>query len=133
MENPTVSGDRRKKLVKEIAGAYGFDRSVTRFIDILIDRNRLALINEIITAYQKLLDERRGIVRALVRGAQPLDSSQQKELVSKLEKVTGKQVRMEFAVDPSLIGGVVAQVGSTIYDGSVRQQLKAFKGRLTEE
>ena len=133
LENPTVSGDRRKRLVKEVAAALGFDRRVATFVDILVDRNRLALINEITTAYQKLLDERLGIVRAIVRAAQPLDSAQQKELATKLENVTGKQVRMEMAVDPSLIGGVVAQVGSTIYDGSVRQQLKAFKGRLIEE
>jgi len=133
LENPTVSADRRKRLVKEIAAASGYDQRVANFIDILVDRNRLQLIDEITTAYQKLLDERLGVVRAIVRAAHPLDAAQQKELVTKLENVTGKQVRMEMALDPSLIGGVVAQVGSTIYDGSVRQQLKAFKSRLIEE
>ena len=133
LENPTVSADRRKRLVKEIAAASGYDQRVANFIDILVDRNRLQLMDEITTAYQKLLDERLGVVRAIVRAAHPLDAAQQKELVAKLENVTGKQVRMEMALDPSLIGGVVAQVGSTIYDGSVRQQLKAFKSRLIEE
>ncbi len=133
LENPTVSADRRKRLVKEIAAASGYDQRVANFIDILVDRNRLQLMDEITTAYQKLLDERLGVVRAIVRAAHPLDAAQQKELVTKLENVTGKQVRMEMALDPSLIGGVVAQVGSTIYDGSVRQQLKAFKSRLIEE
>ena len=65
--------------------------------------------------------------------ARALDAAQQQELAGKLEQLTGKQVRMEVAVDPSLIGGVVAQVGSTIYDGSVRQQLQAFKTRLVGE
>jgi F-type H+-transporting ATPase subunit delta len=133
LANPTVSSDRRKRLVNEIAGALCFDKTVANFINILIDRNRLPLIDEIIASYQRLLDERLGVVRAFVRGAQALDPSQQEQLVAKLETVTGKQVRMEFSVDPSLIGGVVAQVGSTIYDGSVRQQLKAFKSRLIEE
>jgi F-type H+-transporting ATPase subunit delta len=59
-----------------------------------------------------------------------LDSTQQQELAHKLQQITGKQVRMEVAIDPSLIGGVVAQVDSTIYDGSVRQQLQIFKSRL---
>jgi F-type H+-transporting ATPase subunit delta len=59
-----------------------------------------------------------------------MDAAQQQSLVQKLQQITGKQIRIETAVDPSLIGGVVAQVGSTIYDGSVRQQLEAFKSRL---
>ena len=80
-----------------------------------------------------LLDERLGVVRAQVTSARPLDGLQQRELAAKLEQVTGKQVRMEVAIDPSLIGGVIAKVGSTIYDGSVRNQLSAFKSRLIED
>ena len=95
--------------------------------------NRLPLLQQIIDEYQRLLDDRLGIVRAQVRAAKALDAAQQQELAGKLEKLTGKQVRMEVAIDPSLIGGVVAQVGSTIYDGSVRQQLQAFKTRLVGE
>lgn len=133
LENPTLARERRKHFLKEIATALGFDRRVANFIDILIDRNRLSLLEEIVTAYQKLLDERMGIVRAVVTTARPLDPAQQGELAAKLEQVTGRRVRMEVAVDPSLIGGVVAQVGSTIYDGSVRHQLQAFKSRLIEE
>ena len=74
-----------------------------------------------------------GIVRARVTAARFLDALQQRELAAKLEKITGKQIQMEIDVDPSLIGGVIAQVGSTIYDGSVRQQLQAFKTRLVGE
>jgi len=130
LQNPALSGERRKRLLKEISDALGFDRRVANFIDILIDRNRLPIIEEVITAYQKMLDDRLGIVKAMVTSARPLDAAERKELTAKLEKVTGKQVRMDVAVDPSLIGGVIAQVGSTIYDGSVRQQLHAFKSRL---
>ena len=133
LENPALSGERRTRLLKDISAAFAFDKRVSNFIDILIDRNRLRIIEDIIAAYQKLLDDRLGIVKAAVTTARPLDAAQRQELTAKLEKVTGKQVRMEVAVDPSLIGGVIAQVGSTIYDGSVRQQLHAFKSRLIEE
>lgn len=132
-ENPAMAGDRRKRLLKEIAAALVFDRRVANFVDILVDRNRLPLLDEIIAAYQKALDERQGIVRARVTAAHTLDALQQRELASKLEQVTGKQVRMEVDIDPSLIGGVIAQVGSTVYDGSVRHQLQAFKSRLVED
>src|SRR2546422_5054644 len=133
LENPTTAGDRRKRLLKEIFDALSLDRRVANFIGILVDRDRLPVLEEIIKAYQKLLDERLGIVRARVTSAYLLDHSEQQRLAARLEQATGKQIRMEVTVDPSLIGGVVAQVGSTIYDGSVRQQLEAFKTRLVEE
>ena len=133
LQDPTLSADRRRRLLKEISGALGFDRRLANFIGIIIDRSRLPLLDEIIVAYEKLFDERLGVVRAEVTAARPLDGLQQRELAAKLEQVTGKQVRMEVAVDPSLIGGVIAKVGSTIYDGSMRNQLNAFKSRLIEE
>jgi F-type H+-transporting ATPase subunit delta len=133
LENPTTAGERRKKLLKEISSALRMDLRVANFIGILVDRDRLPILEEIVQAYQKFLDERVGIVRARVTSAQALDLGQQKELTARLEKATGKQIRMEVAVDPALIGGMIAQVGSTIYDGSVRQQLVSFKTRLSEE
>ncbi len=133
LENPTMAGDRRKRMLKEIFDALSLDRRVANFIGILADRDRLPILEEIIQAYQKLLDERMGILRARVTSAYSLDAEQQRELAARLEQVTGKQIRMEVAVDPSLIGGMVAQVGTTIYDGSVRPQLQAFKSRLVEE
>lgn len=130
LENPVMAGERRNRLLKEISSVFGFDRRVSNFVSILADRNRLPILEEIITEYQRLMDKRLGIVRARVTSAHALDSMQQQELAHKLQQITGKQVRMEVAIDPSLIGGVVAQVGSTIYDGSVRQQLQIFKSRL---
>ncbi len=128
-----MAGDRRKRLLNEITTALVFDRRVANFVGILIDRNRLPLLDEVIAAYQRYLDDKLGIVRAQVTAARSLDAAEQRDLSAKLEEITGKQVRMEVAVDPSLIGGVIAQVGSTIYDGSVRHQLQAFKSRLLVE
>ena len=133
LENPTTAGERRKRMLHDLASALKMDQKVANFIGILADRDRLTILEEIVETYQKFMDEKLGIVRARVTSAQSLDAGQQKELSVRLQKATGKQIRMEVAVDPSLIGGVVAQVGSTIYDGSVRQQLQAFKNRLSEE
>ena len=133
LQNPALAGDRRNRMLKEIGDALSLDRRVSNFVKILTERNRLALLEEIIAEYQRLLDERLGIVRARVTAARFLDALQQRELAAKLEEITGKQIQMEIDVDPSLIGGVIAQVGSTIYDGSVRQQLQAFKTRLVGE
>jgi len=127
LENPTMSGDRRKRMLKEIFDALSLDRRVANFIGILADRDRLPILEEIIQAYQKLLDERLGILRARVTSAHSLDPSEQRELAARLEQATGKQIRMEVTVDPSLIGGMVAQVGTTIYDGSVKGQLEKIR------
>src|SRR5947208_6026335 len=118
LRNPALAGDRRQRLMTEISSALNLDRRVSNFVGILLDRNRLPLLDEIIAEYQRLLDQRLGIVRARVTAARALDPAQQQALSARLAELTGKQVRMEVAVDPSLIGGVIAQVGSTIYDGS---------------
>jgi F-type H+-transporting ATPase subunit delta len=131
-ENPTVPADRRKAFLQQIAGTLGFTKEIRNFIEILIERNRLDILDEIIAAYQKFLDAKLGIVRAKVTAAQPLDDTQRTELSKKLETVTGKRVRMDVSVDPNLLGGVVARVGTTIYDGSLRQQLQTFRARLAQ-
>jgi F-type H+-transporting ATPase subunit delta len=132
-ENPTIAAERRKAVFKGIADSLSYEAHVRNFLNLLIERNRLDLLSDIVTAYQKLLDEKLGIVRAHVTSASPLDDTQQRNIASKLEQVTGKQVRVELSVDPALIGGVVARVGSTIYDGSIRQQLQVFKQRLIQD
>jgi len=130
LQNPAMVGERRERVLNEILAALGLDRRVGNFIRILVNRNRLPILEKILVEYQRLMDTRLGIVRARVTAALPMDFVEQQDFARKLEEVTGKQVRLEVAIDSSLIGGVVAQVGSTIYDGSVRQQLQAFKNRL---
>jgi F-type H+-transporting ATPase subunit delta len=132
-ENPTIAAERRKEVFKGISDSLSYETHVRNFLNLLIERNRLDLLADIIGAYQKLLDEKLGIVRAQVTSAGPLDAAQQRDIASRLELVTGKHVRVELSVDPALIGGVVARVGSTIYDGSIRQQLQVFKQRLIQD
>ena len=69
--------------------------------------------------------------RAEVKSASQLSETQQRALNSQLERLTGKRIRMRFAIDPTLIGGAVARIGSTVYDGSVRGQLATLERRLS--
>jgi F-type H+-transporting ATPase subunit delta len=132
-ENPTLSVDTRKSLLAKIGDALSLDAPIRNFLALLIDRNRLDLLEEIIGTYETLLDEKLGVVRARVTTAIELDANQREQVSARLHALTGKKVRMETFVDPSLIGGLVAQVGSTIYDGSVRQQLQTFRNSLTQD
>ena len=131
-ENPTVSTERRKDLLNKLGDALKLDTPMRNFFGILIDRNRLDLLPEVVSTYEKLLDDKNGVVQAQLTSAQELSAAQQNEVTAKLQALTGKKVRMQVSVDPSLIGGIVAQVGSTIYDGSVRTQLQTFRNSLLQ-
>jgi len=100
---------------------------------VVAHHRRLLLLAEMLSAFQVLLDERAGIVRAEVAAAQPMEEPQQAALAEKLSRVTGKRVLPQFAVDPALLGGAVARIGSTIYDGSVRGRLRAIGRRLAAD
>ena len=109
------------------------DSPIQNFLGLLIEKNRLDLLDKVVSTYEGLLDERLGVVKARVTSALELDSKQRADVAARLQTLTGKKIRMEVSVDASLIGGLVAQVGGTIYDGSIRQQLQTFKNSLIQD
>jgi F-type H+-transporting ATPase subunit delta len=100
---------------------------------VLVDHRRLASLPEIAHRFELVLDERLGFARAEVASARELGEPLRSALGSELERVTGKRIRALFSVDPALIGGVTARIGSTVYDGSVRGRLLAIGRRLASE
>ncbi len=129
--SPAVPTVRKRAVVARLAPTVPLSPLVRNFLFVVIDRRRAGLLGEMAAALEAALDERLGVVRAEVRSPVPLDPGQQAALGQELSKVANKQVRCEFFVDPSLIGGVVARMGSTVYDGSVRTQLETLRERLT--
>jgi F-type H+-transporting ATPase subunit delta len=87
----------------------------------------------VLHSFEIIVDERLGFARAEVSSARELTEPQRTAIGSQLERMTGKRIRMQYAVDPSLIGGVVARIGSTVYDGSVRGQLDTLGRKLATE
>jgi F-type H+-transporting ATPase subunit delta len=130
--SPAVSPARKRAVVSRFAGILSASRLVRNFLFVLIDRRRIALLDEVVDAFEAEIDARLGIVRAQVISAAPLDEPQRAEMQAALGRLAGKQVRANFDVDPALIGGAVARIGSTIYDGSVRGQLDALRTRLVQ-
>lgn len=129
--SPAVPASRKRAVVERLAASLEFSKLVRNFLFVLIDRRRTALLDDIRQAFEAELDTRSGLVRAQVSSAAPLDEAQQRSLEATLARLTGREVRAQFAVDPSLIGGAVARIGSTIYDGSVRGKLNELRTRLT--
>jgi F-type H+-transporting ATPase subunit delta len=131
LSSPAVPVARKRAIVKDIAGRLGLARVVRNFVLVLSDHRRAAALTQMVDAFEMLLDERLGFVRAEVRSAFGLNDSQQQELSGELGTLAGAPVRMQVAVDPDLIGGVTAKIGSRVYDGSVRGQLAGMRRRLT--
>lgn len=133
LQHPTLATEKRKALLNKIGEVLGLTDPIRNFLGLLMERDRLDLLSEVVSTYERLLDEKQGVVRAHVTSAHELDSKQQEAVAARLQTVTGKKVRMQVSVDPALIGGIIAQVGSTIYDGSIRQQLATFRDSLAQD
>jgi F-type H+-transporting ATPase subunit delta len=131
LSSPAIPVARKRAIVKDIAGRLGLSRVVRNFLLVLSDHRRAAGLAHMVDAFEMLLDERLGFVRAEVKSAFGLNAGQQDELSEQLGTLAGAPVRMRIAVDPDLIGGVTAKIGSRVYDGSVRGQLAGMRRRLT--
>lgn len=130
--DPRVPVRARAALAGAIAERVDADATVARLLALLANRGRLELLPEIAETYRERLLAYRKIVRAHITTAAPLAPARQDALRLSLSRVTGKDVQVETAVDPALIGGVVARIGSTVYDGSIRTQLLKVRQQLVE-
>jgi F-type H+-transporting ATPase subunit delta len=130
LESPTVPPARKRAVIARLAGLLPFSDLVRRFLCVLTDHRRTALIGEVREAFEAVVDERLGIVRADVVSAKPLAERERQEIVGTLTRLTRKQARALFRVEDGLIGGVVARIGSTVYDGSIRGQLQGLRQKL---
>jgi F-type H+-transporting ATPase subunit delta len=133
MLSPAVPSSKKRAVIDRLSTQLGLALKVRNFLYVVIDHRRIEELPAIRESFEAAVDEASGFVRADVTSAQPLTGPQRGALEAELIKVSGKRVRMQFATDESLIGGAVARIGSTVYDGSVRGQLETLRRRLTTE
>ena len=128
--NPGVQRRDKEALLNRLTAALGIGSVVVAFLALLLGKGRLGHLEIIARIYQDLVDERLGRVRAEVATAAPLDDAMQRRLAQRLAAVAGKQVVLETTVDPGLLGGMVARIQGTVYDGSLRAQLARLREQL---
>lgn len=128
--NPTVNGQQQRNLLEALIAHTKPSITTTNFLKVLLQHYRLAYLPEISQAFARILDERLNIVSAKITTATTITEQQQQVLATQLGKVTGKKVRLAFSTDPSIIGGAVTQVGSQIFDGSIRNHLDQVRVKL---
>ena len=128
--NPTIALDQKRGVLNQLIGRAKPRATTINFLKVLLQNQRLTELGEINRKLAEILDERAGMVAATVTTARAVPESAQRELHTKLLSLTGKKVRIDFSTDPNLIGGLVTRIGSTVYDGSVRNHLQQIKEKM---
>lgn len=128
--HPTIPQDQKRRVLDALIARAGVRPTTANFLQVLLQNHRLADLGEVYRQFTQELDRRAGVVTAQVTTARPVLPEAQEALRARLGQLTGSSVRLQFAVDEELIGGVVTRIGSTVYDGSVRSQLEQIKQRM---
>jgi F-type H+-transporting ATPase subunit delta len=131
LETPRVSAEAKKEALRRALQGSAPELFL-RFVLVLVDKRRQALIPQIGLAYQALMDEALGRVRAQITLSHEPDSALQGEIQRALETRLGKPVVPAFRVDPELLGGLVVRVGDEVLDGSVRSRAAGLRRRMLE-
>jgi F-type H+-transporting ATPase subunit delta len=128
--NPTVAYEQKRALLEELISRTRVRETTGSFLRVLLTNQRVAELPEIAERFDHILDERAGIVAAEITTARPLPEELKRTLHDALASATGRTVRLTFATDEAIIGGVMARIGSTIFDGSVQNHLDRLAAGL---
>lgn len=130
--NPSIAAAKKETILDGLINKANSSRTTSNFLRVLLRNGRLMDLTMVNERFEAVLEERGGVVSGQVISAHELDEQARRELMSNLENLTGKTVNLSFEIDKDLIGGVVTRVGSTVYDSSVRTQLRNLRQQLID-
>ena len=128
--DPSFSAEQKVSILDKLNSSLGMGTQVRNFIAVLIQHDRLNVLDDVLAEYRKVINERLGISEVYVTSARPLETDERQGIEQKVAALTGTQVQATYHEDKSLLGGVVVRVGSTVYDGSVKGRLDRLKEQL---
>jgi F-type H+-transporting ATPase subunit delta len=129
--NPVVPAPRKRAAMEALTARSGLLPMVSKLLVLLAERDRLVLIPDLHQSYLDRLLDHRNVIRAEITTTTPLAADRAKAIEASLARASGRTVTLSAKVDPSIIGGVVTRIGSTVYDGSVTRQLQRMKEKLS--
>jgi F-type H+-transporting ATPase subunit delta len=132
LDSPTLDLEKKEAMLADICKVLELSEGMVKFLGLLLSKGRLCFLSQIEENYRRQADELSGILSAKITAATELDDVQQQAIATSLEKQTGKQVAVTVEVDSSLIGGLQAEIGGRLFDGSVKTQLKRIEESLTK-
>lgn len=130
LANPRFTTEERESVIKQIAEQYKLSEFTVKFINNLSDLRAVALLPDIIRVATNLYFEKKQKAKATIMTPVEISAELEKKLKESLKKVTDKELEIEYVMDPSLLGGVLIKIGSTMYDTSIRGQLRLLKDEL---
>jgi len=133
LESPLYDIILKKRILKDVVSKVGISEYTLNFLNILLDKDRFVFLADIRDTYKQILDETSGRVRAFITSATELDETQLERIAKTLSDVVKKEVDVDVTIEPSLIGGVIAEVEGMVYDGSVKTELSRLKQSLKGE
>jgi F-type H+-transporting ATPase subunit delta len=128
--SPAVAFPQKMKVLEAIGQRLGESPVTLNFLRVLLANYRMPLLEEAIQAYRKIANDRLGVMQVTISSASDLSEAERESVAARFRELTGKQVELEFRIDRELLGGVLAQIGSTVYDGSVRGNLARIREQL---
>jgi F-type H+-transporting ATPase subunit delta len=129
-ETPSIPAEQKRAVLDAIVKRAGISQIVRNFIAVLIDKRRMKFLDEIVAQFSQELNQRLGFAEAEIITTRELNADERRALEADLAKVTGKKIRARYDHDGSILGGAIARVGSTVYDGSVKGQLEKIREQL---
>jgi len=127
---PIYPMENRRNVLKSVLEKSGFSNSITRFFEILVEKDRIGLISTIFSIFQELADRAQNRVRGTLYAAEPMKDEDFEKVKKALSDYLEKELILEKDVDSSLIGGIKAQIGGIVIDGSVQGQLNRYREKL---
>ena len=128
--NPAVPTARKRAVIRRLGEDISIATPVRNFLFLLVDHRRIALLPAMADALEAAIDEHHGVASADISSARPLDAPRASAIEAQLARISGRQIRARYHVEESLLGGVLARIGSTVYDGSVRGTLEELRRGL---
>jgi F-type H+-transporting ATPase subunit delta len=133
LASPAVDRNAKHGVIEKLTVRLAASKVLRNFLFVIADHQRTHILPEIIAAFQEVVRQRQGIAEAEISSAVELSAAQKAEFARTLERLTGKRIEPKYSLEPALLGGAVARVGDTIYDGSLRHRLNALRTRLAAE
>jgi F-type H+-transporting ATPase subunit delta len=130
LTNPAVAASAKQKIADALTARLNMAPPTRKLVALLADRDRLALIPDLLDVYRERLMQHQHVVRAEITTAAPLPPDRTAQLQRQLADITGRTVELTTRVDPTIIGGIVTRIGGTVYDGSIATQLARLKDTL---
>jgi F-type H+-transporting ATPase subunit delta len=132
LASPAIRRGDRKKVLDAVLQRIGATPTTTHLLYLLLEGERMASVPAIARELDAMIEAKAGRIAAEVVSAKPLDPAQLSQITASLEKLSGKKVSVTHRENAELLGGVVAKLGDTVYDGSLRTQLRTLRDELSK-